>query len=230
MIALDTIMCYNIFEVISMFPKIPCVYMLTNPANGKFYVGSTHNLYSRMKYYKYCSKNNPNKQLGSDIQKYGFDSFKVSILEECDPCILRQRERFYIESLHAVENGYNLTVTTTKSDLMSELNAKAWQNSDYRSAKSAASSALQKRRFENPEYRAQKAKQLKTATDKMKKPVGMYTKGDELLRVFGGAREAGRWLLEQNITTCKYCSSLICDACKPDSRRKTAYGYKWKYI
>lgn len=213
-----------------MFPKISCVYMLTNRTNGKFYIGSTKNLYSRMKYHKYNAAHNPNKDLGRDIIRYGFDSFTVSILEECPPETLRQRERFFIESFQAEEIGYNKTKATNYHDLMRELNQKAWQNDEYRAAKGRASSALQKKRLKDPVYLSEKSAQLKAATDKMKKRVGMFTLDGEPIKEFDGVREAARYLVNEGIASSEHCSAIISDACLPHGRHKTVYKHVWKYL
>lgn len=209
--------------------KICCVYKLTNTITGKFYVGSTFNFHSRMKYHRYSHQRNPNKELGSDIEKYGWDAFSAEIIEVCTRDNVRERERFYIESLNAVEVGYNQTYATTYKDWMTNYNKTMWHDPEYRKRRSEASSEIQKQRLKNPEYLKEKSDQLKRFTDTLKKPIGMYTKGGELLRTFPGVREAERWLYDHGITTKKNASSSISD-CAIGGRHKTAYGYVWKYL
>lgn len=210
--------------------KICCVYKLTNTVTGKFYIGSTYNLKSRMKYHRYSYDRNPNKELGADIAKYGWDSFEVEVLEECTRENVREHERFYIDSLNAVEVGYNIVKATTYHDLMRDMNAKNWRDPEYRERRSKASSAVQKRRLENQEYLAEKSEQLKRYTDSLKRPVGMYSKDGELLHTFGGVREAERWLISAGKTqSSSSASSSIADCCK-GGRHKTVYGYVWKYL
>ena len=210
--------------------KICCVYKLTNTVTGKFYVGSTFNLHTRMKYHRYSHKKNPNKALGSDIAKYGWNAFRVDVLEECTRENVRDRERFYIESLRAVELGYNLTKATKYGDLMRDMNARNWKNPEYREKRSRQSSDVQKRRLSDPAYLAEKSEQLKRYTDSIKKPVGMYSKDGELLRTFGGIREAERWLISVGKTqSSSSASSSIADCCR-GGRHKTVYGFVWKYM
>lgn len=209
--------------------KICCVYKLTNTVTGKFYIGSTLNFYARMKYHHYSHDRNPNKELGADIEKYGWDSFRVEILEECTKENIRSRERFYIELLNAVENGYNIVKATTYQDLMHDMNVKNWRNPEYREKHSKLSSQIQKKRLENPEYLAEKSKQLKRHTDSIKRPVGMYSKNGELLHTFGGVREAERWLISVGITQSHNASTSISNCCN-GGRHKTVYGYVWKYL
>jgi len=208
---------------------ICCVYKLTNTITGKFYVGSTYNLKSRMKYHRYSADRNPNKELGGDIIKYGWSAFSVEVLEECTRENVRERERFYIESLNAVEVGYNMTKATTYSDSMKMYNAKMWKDEEYREARSRQSSEVQKKRLQNPEYLKAKSDQLKRYTDSLKKPVGMFSKSGELLHTFSGVREAERWLLNEGISTSAHSSQMISD-CARGGRHKTAYGYVWKFL
>ena len=209
--------------------KICCVYKLTNTVTGKFYIGSTFNFKARMKYHHYSHDRNPNKELGNDIRKYGWDAFSADILEICTRENVRERERFYIESLNAVEVGYNKTVSTTYQDWMRDYNKTMWQNEEYREKRSNHSSVIQKKRLENPEYLKAKTEQLKRYTDSIKKPVGMYSKSGELLHTFSGIREAERWLIDQGITQSRNASSCIAD-CVKCGRHKTVYGYVWKYL
>ena len=209
--------------------KICCVYKLTNIVTGKFYIGSTFNFYNRMKYHHYSHMRNPNKELGSDIEKYGWDAFSAEILEICTRENVRERERFYIESLNAVEVGYNQTKATTYKDWMTNYNKTMWRDPEYRKRRSEHSSEIQKERLLDPEYLSEKSNQLKRFTDTLKKPVGMYTKSGELLRTFQGVREAERWLLSQGVTSSKNASTMISD-CAIGGRHKTAYGYVWKYL
>lgn len=209
--------------------KICCVYKLTNTATGRFYVGSTFNLKARMKYHRYSHNRNPNKELGADIEKFGWDAFKVEILEECTRENVRDRERYFIETLNAVDVGYNQTHATTYRDWMKDYNAKMWTDPQYRETRRKHSSDVQKKRLEDPDYLRQKSEQLKRYTDSLKRPVGMYTKDGELLHTFGGIREAERWMLENGLVTSAHASQMISD-CAKDGRHKTAYGYVWKYL
>lgn len=209
--------------------KICCVYKLTNTQTGRFYIGSTLNFNSRMKYHHYSYNKNPNRELGDDIEKYGWDAFTKEILEICTRENVRERERFYIESTRAVEVGYNITKATTYRDLMTDFNNRSWSDPEYRKRHSVLSSEIQKERLKNPEYLAEKSAQLKRFTDTLKKPVGMFTKDGALLRSFGGVRDAERWLIENGVTKSRNASSAIAD-CATGGRHKTVYGYVWHYL
>ena len=208
--------------------KICCVYKLTNTVTGKFYIGSTVNLASRMSYHRFSHDRNPNKELGSDIAKYGWDAFSVEVVEECTRENVRERERYYIDALDAVRVGYNQTEATTYRDWMRGYNAKMWQDPEYRARRSAKSSEVQRRRLENPAYLKAKSEQLRRYTKSIQKPICMYSKEGELLHTFPGTREAERWLIEQGITKSPHSSAAISD-CARGGRHKTVYGYVWRY-
>lgn len=77
------------------------IYKTTNIINGKFYIGK--------------QLNDSTSYIGSGIllkkaiKKYGIENFKKEILEICsDEDHLNEREKFWIEKLNAIKNGYNI--------------------------------------------------------------------------------------------------------------------------
>jgi hypothetical protein len=87
-----------------------CVYAHINKTNCKVYVGMTDNPHSRwLNGWGYQD----NKEFFEDIQKYGWDGFSHSILDDYLTYEeAREEEKFYINSLDACnpENGYNRRV------------------------------------------------------------------------------------------------------------------------
>lgn len=61
------------------------------------------------------------------------------------------------------------------------------------------------------------------------KPVEMYVINEEILKVFKSTGKAAEYIIECNLTTGDKpgVRSHIADVCK--GKRKTAYGYKWKW-
>jgi group I intron endonuclease len=83
------------------------IYKVTNKINGKVYIGQTvRGLHERRR------KHNYSKQVchfHNAIRKYGKDSFKWEVLEECDtPNELNEMEFHYIEQFNSIEEGYNM--------------------------------------------------------------------------------------------------------------------------
>lgn len=84
------------------------IYLRTNLTNGMQYVGQTVNFPKRESHWKCLKHRYANQLLTDDREKYGFDSFNVEILKECDNIDLDFWERYYIEKYNTVfPNGYN---------------------------------------------------------------------------------------------------------------------------
>jgi group I intron endonuclease len=85
------------------------IYKTTNLVNGKFYIGK--------------DAKNKRTYLGSGvvlkqaIKKYGKENFKKEILEHCSSLEeLEEREKYWINKLNALGEGYNLTEGGTGGD------------------------------------------------------------------------------------------------------------------
>ena len=71
------------------------IYRLTCDKTGKSYIGQSKDIRRRM--WEHKSPNNMRySELKKDILRYGFDSFKQEVLEECPIDRLDEREKFYI--------------------------------------------------------------------------------------------------------------------------------------
>jgi group I intron endonuclease len=82
------------------------IYCLTSPS-GKSYVGQAVNLSRRLRAYRahHCKGQ---RKIYHALSKYGFDAFKVTVLETCDPENLNELEIFWINYLDSITSGYNL--------------------------------------------------------------------------------------------------------------------------
>ena len=86
------------------------IYKISNLVNGKIYVGKTkQQLEKRMNQHKHNSKT-VNSGISAAIRKYGWENFKVEVLEICPIDKLDEREIFWIAKLNSkAPAGYNLT-------------------------------------------------------------------------------------------------------------------------
>jgi group I intron endonuclease len=83
------------------------IYKITNP-KGKVYIGKSIDIEKRHNIYKnYNCKQQP--MIYNSLKKYGWESHKVDILEECTEDILNEREEYWITRYNSVDNGMNLT-------------------------------------------------------------------------------------------------------------------------
>ncbi len=155
------------------------IYKITNSINSKIYIGQTTQSIKK----RWClhKKSESCRAISSAIKKYGADSFKIEIIEECKTLQeLNDREAYWIKEINSLSpNGYNLTTggnSKTASvetklkmseaynnqelrNLISTISKKNWENPDYRENLS------KKRRemWENPEYRSKMSKIRKDA-------------------------------------------------------------------
>lgn len=68
--------------------------------DNKNYIGSSINLSRRFKeYYSHISKVRRNFPIHSALLEYGYYSFKLEILEYCEPNVLIEREQYYLDNL-----------------------------------------------------------------------------------------------------------------------------------
>jgi group I intron endonuclease len=86
------------------------IYLLTNSANGKVYIGQTIQLL-RERLYGHKHRQDSTRHLCLAIQKYGWEAFAAKELENCENNLLDEREIYYIQ-LYEADNpkkGYNMT-------------------------------------------------------------------------------------------------------------------------
>lgn len=86
------------------------IYKITNKVNNKFYIGSSVNIHKRWISHK-CQlrkQKHPNAHLQHSFNLYGIESLSHEIIEYCEPCKLREREQFYLDSLYSKSNCYNI--------------------------------------------------------------------------------------------------------------------------
>ena len=89
------------------------IYCATNSINGKRYIGlTTQNLNVRKRNHKYKSKNNlDNSYFHNALNKYGFDAFEWTVLNETvDVKFLKRLEKIYISFYNTrdYDYGYNI--------------------------------------------------------------------------------------------------------------------------
>lgn len=75
------------------------VYRLQNLKNGKFYIGSSRNLYRR--FYSHMQmlkdKRHDNLRIKIDCNLHGWESFVFGVVEYCDENIMKEREQYYYD-------------------------------------------------------------------------------------------------------------------------------------
>ena len=99
--------------------KRPGVYRIFNKTTGKNYVGSSLNLYNRMREQRNLLKTgkNHNPKLQFDFDLYGVEDFVFEAIALCEAADRYEFEAEWIGRLVAVELGYNFSADPTKPRL-----------------------------------------------------------------------------------------------------------------
>lgn len=88
------------------------IYKIENLVDKKVYIGSSLNLENREYKHFWMLKrgSHDNQHLQNSYNKFGLDSFKFDIIEECDELFLIDRENYYINTHQSniQEFGYNM--------------------------------------------------------------------------------------------------------------------------
>jgi group I intron endonuclease len=90
------------------------IYCITNTSNKKQYIGSSKNIYHRLKRHQSELRRgiHANPHLQNSYNKHGKNCFEVSILEEVPVELLVQKEQEYINNL---EPAYNITLEVIRN-------------------------------------------------------------------------------------------------------------------
>lgn len=112
------------------------IYRIENLVNHKSYIGKSKYLEDRIA--QFYDGDHRNVHLDNSVQKYGIESFKVTILEECTVEELNDKERYWISYLRTYDpsTGYNKTFggdggspteETRKKLCLSHIGNKSWR-------------------------------------------------------------------------------------------------------
>jgi len=200
------------------------IYKITNNINGKVYIGKTNKTIMK-RFKKHCEDSLKYKErpLYRAFNKYGIKSFSINEIEECNPNIVNEREKYWIEYYNSFKNGYNATLGGDgKSYLDYDLIYKT-----YKEIKSITETAKiigcskdsVKIVLEN--YNVSQKEILNNVKIKSGKAVAMIDKvTGKILKTFINTHEAGRYLGKTHQHIQEVCQG----------KRKSAYGYFWKYL
>jgi len=89
------------------------IYKIVNKNNGKIYIGKTNKtIEERFSAHIKNAKNKINRYLYDSMNRHGYESFEVSLIEECETEEeLSSREKYWIETPNCMHpNGYNMTI------------------------------------------------------------------------------------------------------------------------
>lgn len=203
------------------------IYKITNDINGKMYVGKTD--FSVEKRFKeHCGDSKrpreENKPLYRAMNKYGINHFHAEVVEEVPNDILGEREAYWINKLDTYHNGYNATLGGEGKPLIDyELAAQIYKEIEdvglvakiMGHDKSALSKEL---RAKGVKIRSAQEKNI----EKLGKPILQYDKNTmEFIAEYPSIGVAARTVGEESWS--RHITQVA------QGKRKTAYGFIWKY-
>jgi len=210
-----------------MEKKMAYIYVITNLINGKQYVGKTVNSIKIRwtqhlnSIYKPTTEKRP---LYTAMRKYGSKNFKIEQLEECSSLKAGEREQYWISKLDTYKNGYNATIGGDGKQLYNyqDIVNKYLELYNINEVKKVFNCTKETVRRALREYHITPISSTEVVRKKKCKKVAMIDKdSNEVLKIFNSSREATEYLgksWHKNI-------NVVCRG-----QRKTAFGYKWKYV
>ena len=199
------------------------IYQIVNDINDKIYIGKTERSLKE-RWREHCrdfqKRDFEKRPLYSAMKKYGIEHFHIELIEETlNP---EERERYWIEQKRSFKYGYN---ATTGGDGSSYLDYDLII-ATYKQTGSLIETAKLCQCHEKSVsaildiYHINKKTSAEVNFEKNSKIVHQYDLQGNYLRSFGSTHAAADYLGKHGV-------SHIADVCK--GKRKTAYGYKWKY-
>lgn len=211
------------------------IYKITNDVNGKAYVGKTEfDIHKRFRehchdaFRERCEK----RPLYSAMRKYGIEHFRVELVEETDNP--EEREEYWIGQFNTYHYGYNATVggdgkkyidydhvVSTYNDTLSIIDTAKKLGIN----ETTVSSILKKN---NVAIRNSSI----VIREKFKKPVVMTNKSTgEFVAQFDSVIDAATYLFENKLAAAKKPNDISSHiACVCIGKRKSAYGFEFKYL
>ena len=205
------------------------IYQITNDINGKVYIGKTERTVEE-RFKEHCKdayrREYEKRPLYAAIRKYGVEHFHVETLEETNSP--EEREIYWIEAKRSFKNGYNATLGGDGKhyidyDLVLAMYAEL-KNQKEVARRMNISDDIVHNVLTN--YRVDILDNASAAALATGKVINQYDLQDNYIQSFPSAKAAAE-SLNKITATSNGASSHISDVCR--GKRKTAYGYKWKF-
>lgn len=204
------------------------IYKISNRINDKVYIGKTlDTIENRWKRHLCDSRNKrfQNIPLYKVMNGIGAKCFYIEAIEICDDIDANNREIFWIKHYDSYNNGYNATLGGEGRhhidyDVVIELYAKLKNQRKVARhlgiSDESVSKALVQKGIQSP---------TKIEVSKMvcSKRINQYTIDNEYIASYDSIADAGRSL------GCESKKKNIAKALSNKTKRKTAYGYIWRF-
>ena len=171
------------------------------------------------------------RPLYAAMRKYGIENFELLVVEECPDTIVDEREIFWIEFYQSFKNGYNATKGGEGKkyldyDLICAIYEQIKNCTEVAKilqiSPDSVSTILKNRNIIiKPSSEISKEKNSKI--------IHMFTLQDQYLQTFSSLSDAARFILESQNKNCNLDGIKVHIREVANKKRKTAYGYKWKW-
>ena len=202
------------------------IYQIVNDVNGKIYVGKTEFSIAK-RFQEHCKdafrERNEKRPLYNAMRKYGTEAFSIELIEECDDAFAADREAYWIGVYNAYSTGYNATLGGDGKFLYNhEAIAKRLKEHPYSADVSAEFGCC-------ADIIREIANQNNIQLQRNKKTITAYSKDGKEIKSFNSTIEAAQWCFDNGkcVTLNSGVRSHIAEVA--NGKRKSAYGYIWKY-
>lgn len=210
------------------------IYKITNDINNKVYIGKT-NLSIQKRFEQHCNDSKKSSEqarpLYAAMSKYGINHFFIEEIEECPTQLASIREQHWIGYFQGYEEGYNATRGGDGKQLFNheEIAQLLKENPYPKQVAEIVGCSTDTVYIVAKEYHIKVQSQGQKNVN-AKQPVYQYDKNThKYIQKFDSIKLASVWLYENNIikTLNSGVRSHISDVAR--GKRKSAYGYIWKY-
>lgn len=166
------------------------IYKITNIVNNKLYIGQTRKtIEERFQMHIKKAKQHTNRYLYDAMNKYGYDNFIPSEIEECDDSLLDEREIYWIAYYNTTNKqyGYNMTIGGGGGD--------TWTNNSHKEETSRKISEHNKGKHNNPEAiqnwikAARKANTIEVNPIELKQDIQNFISVEDICRKYNISRK-----------------------------------------
>jgi group I intron endonuclease len=203
------------------------IYKIVNKITNKVcYIGQTkRDLEIRFQEHIFDIDRYQNRKLYKNLKKYGINNFEIKVIETINLNnnnynILNEKEKYWIEFYDTYNNGLNETVGGEGRDILNLDENKIIKLYNKYNNMSIISEMFNctPGMIWHILHKNNIIKQYKFQTRTPK--IGQYDLDNNLIKIYNNIHEISKELLIKN-------KSHIYEVC--NSKRNTAYGYRWKY-
>ena len=206
------------------------IYQIVNDINDKIYVGKTERgIEERFREHckDYTRRDFEKRPLYRAMKKYGVEHFHIELLEETDNP--EEREVYWIEQKRSFKDGYNATLGGDGKhyidyDLVIAMYLELQNQNEVARRMGISSDTVHTILKSNDVDILKNSEVSARVTGKI---INQYSLDGEYIQSFPSAKAAAESLGKISSTS-NGASSHISDVCR--GKRKTAYGYKWKFL